>query len=87
MTYPRGASDFFAHPIYKTLALGQMAVDNRRYKILQLVTTGWELADPDRAVNLTRDQCDATLDTLVNLEGINPSKLKVVLNETVIPQQ
>ena len=36
---------------------------------------------------LTRDQCDATLDTLVNLEGINPSKLKVVLNETVIPQQ
>ena len=60
--------------------------DNRRYKILQLVTTGWELADPDRAVNLTRDQCDATLDSLVNLEGINPTKLKVVLNETPLPE-
>ena len=59
--------------------------DTRRYKILQLVTTGWELADPTNAVNLTRDQCDATLDTLVNLEGINPSKLKVVLNETPLP--
>lgn len=64
----------------------KMTEDNRRYKILQLVTTGWELADPDRAVNLTRDQCDATLDSLVNLEGINPTKLKVVLNETPLPE-
>jgi len=59
--------------------------DKRRYKILQLVTTGWELADPVNGVNLDRTQCDATLDTLVNLEGINPAKLKVVLNETQLP--
>ena len=62
-----------------------MVQDNRRYKILQLVTTGWELADPVNGVNLDRGQCDATLESLVNLEGINPSKLKVVLNETPLP--
>ena len=62
-----------------------MVQDNRRYKILQLVTTGGELADPVNGVNLDRGQCDATLESLVNLEGINPSKLKVVLNETPLP--
>ena len=59
--------------------------DNRKYKILQWVTTGWELADPVNAVNLTRGQCDETLDTLVNMEGIPPANLKVVLNETPLP--
>jgi|TARA_B100001996_G_C18447862_1_gene511033 hypothetical protein len=78
----RGVQRFFSEDSKMT----QANEDNRRYKILQLVTTGWELADPDRAVNLTRDQCDATLDSLVNLEGINPTKLKVVLNETPLPE-
>ena len=59
--------------------------DQRKYKILQWVTTGWELADPVNAVNLTREQCDETLDTLVNMEGIPPSNLKVILNESPLP--
>ena len=56
------------------------------YKVLRLVTTGWELAD-DRAQNLTRAQCDEVLNNLVQMEGIAPSSLKAVSNDTVIPEQ
>ena len=57
-----------------------------RYKVLRLVTTGWELAD-DRAQNLTREQCDEVLRNLVQMEGVAPSSLKAVNNDTVIPEQ
>ena len=56
------------------------------YKVLRFVTTGWELAD-DRAQNLTREQCDEVLRNLVQMEGIAPSSLKAVSNDTVIPEQ
>jgi len=56
------------------------------YKVLRLVTTGWELAD-DKAQNLTREQCDEVLNNLVQMEGIAPSSLKAVSNDTVIPEQ
>ena len=56
------------------------------YKVLRLVTTGWELAD-DKAQNLTREQCDEVLNNLVQMEGIAPSSLKAVNNDTVIPEQ
>jgi len=56
------------------------------YKVLRLVTTGWELAD-DRAQNLTKEQCDDVLNNLVQMEGIAPSSLKAVNNDTVIPEQ
>ncbi len=56
------------------------------YKVLRLVTTGWELAD-DRAQNLTRAQCDEVLNNLVQMEGIEPSSLRAVNNDTVIPEQ
>ena len=56
------------------------------YKVLRLVTTGWELAD-DRAQNLTKQQCDDVLNNLVQMEGIAPSSLKAVNNDTIIPEQ
>ena len=56
------------------------------YKVLRFVTTGWELAD-DKAQNLTREQCDEVLNNLVQMEGIAPSSLKAVNNDTVIPEQ
>ena len=60
--------------------------EQKLYKVLRLVTTGWELAD-ERAQNLTKEQCDAVLENLVQMEGIAPSNLKAVNNNTVIPDQ
>ena len=60
--------------------------EQKLYKVLRLVTTGWELAD-ERAQNLTKEQCDAVLQNLVQMEGVAPSSLKAVNNNTVIPEQ
>ena len=48
------------------------------YKVLRLTTEGWTDFDSHNAVNLTKAQCDEVLNTLVQMEGINPSSLKAV---------
>ena len=64
----------------------KIMTDQKLYKVLRLVTTGWELAD-EQAQHLTKEQCDEVLNTLVQMEGIAPSSLKAVNNDTVIPEQ
>ena len=51
---------------------------NRTYKIQRITTEGWTDVDVLTAVNLTKAQCDEVLNTLVQMEGINPSSLKAV---------
>ena len=60
--------------------------DQQLYKVLRLVTTGWELAD-ERAQNLTKAQCDEVLQNFVQIEGVNPGNLRAVPNDLEIPTQ
>ena len=48
-----------------------------RYKILELVTTGYHLID-NRAYNLTKEECDAMLNEFVE-NGQSPNAIKAVL--------
>ena len=50
---------------------------NTTYRILRLTTEGWTLAD-DQAVNLSKEQCDAILQNLVEMEGVPPHQLKAI---------
>ena len=63
---------FFSH---KNMTTPQP--ENTTYKVLRLTTEGWTLVD-STAQNLTKAQCDEVLNTLVQMEGINPSSLKAV---------
>ena len=67
-----GESDDFLH---KTMTTPQP--ENTTYKVMRLTTEGWTLVD-STAQNLTKAQCDEVLNTLVQMEGINPSSLKAV---------
>ena len=49
----------------------------KRYKILELVTTGYHLID-NRAYNLTKEECDAMLNEFVE-KGQSPNAIKAVL--------
>jgi|TARA_B100000287_G_C20320237_1_gene657490 hypothetical protein len=51
--------------------------EEKRYKILELVTTGYHLIE-NRAYNLTREECDALINEYVG-NGQNPNSLKAVL--------
>ena len=51
--------------------------DNTTYKVVRLTTEGWTLAD-DQAQHLTKQQCDAILQNLVEYEGVPPHQLKAV---------
>ena len=51
--------------------------EEKRYKILELVTTGYHLID-NRAYNLTKEQCDAMLNEIVE-NGQSPNAIKAVL--------
>ena len=55
-------------------------MEEQTYRILTLATTGWELIDEDRAVNLTKQQCDEMLQHFVQVEGYNPNELRAVKN-------
>tara|TARA_R100001594_G_scaffold22560_1_gene43771 strand:- start:605 stop:826 length:222 start_codon:yes stop_codon:yes gene_type:complete len=50
--------------------------EEKRYKILELVTTGYHLIE-NRAYNLTREQCDALINEYVG-NGQNPTAIKAV---------
>ena len=49
--------------------------DERRYKIQELVTTGWEDMAEDDSFNLTREECSARLKLYVEA-GIAPNRLR-----------
>ena len=52
--------------------------DNRRFKIVEIDTTGWNPIP--EAENLTKEQCDSKLNEYIK-NGVTPSTLKVVLND------
>ena len=51
--------------------------EEKRYKILELVTTGYHLID-NRAYNLTKEECDVMLNEFVE-NGQSPTAIKAVL--------
>ena len=53
--------------------------DDKRYKILERITTGWHLI-ANNADDLTKEDCDRMLQDLVN-QGQNPGDLKAVLQD------
>ena len=55
-----------------------MTEETRRYKILQLDTTGWVVPDDRVDVNLTREQCNARLRWYLD-QGISPDRIKAGL--------
>lgn len=50
--------------------------EEKRYKILELITTGWNLID-SQSCNLTKEECDIKLNEFVT-NGQNPDSLKAV---------
>ena len=64
--------------------------EEKRYKILELVTTGYHLID-NRAYNLTKEQCDRLINEYIE-NGQSPNSIKAVLvndprYKDEIPQQ
>tara|TARA_S200000501_G_scaffold112873_1_gene106119 strand:- start:366 stop:587 length:222 start_codon:yes stop_codon:yes gene_type:complete len=51
--------------------------EEKRYKILELVTTGYHLIS-NRAYNLTREQCDVMINEFIE-NGQTPTAIKAVL--------
>ena len=51
--------------------------EEKRYKILELVTTGYHLIS-NRAYNLTREQCDVMINEFIE-NGQSPTAIKAVL--------
>tara|TARA_R100001463_G_scaffold86429_1_gene141312 strand:- start:55 stop:276 length:222 start_codon:yes stop_codon:yes gene_type:complete len=51
--------------------------EEKRYKILELVTTGYHLIS-NRAYNLTKEECDVMLNEFVE-NGQSPNAIKAVL--------
>ena len=55
-----------------------MTEETRRYKVLQLDTTGWEVPDDKVDVNLTREECNGRIRWYLD-QGISPDRLKAGL--------
>ena len=51
--------------------------EEKRYKILELVTTGYHLID-NRAYNLTKDDCNVMINRYIE-NGQSPNAIKAVL--------
>ena len=52
-----------------------MTEETRRYKVLQLDTTGWEVPDDRVDINLTREECNSRIRWYLD-QGISPDRLK-----------
>ena len=52
-----------------------MTEETRRYKVLQLDTTGWEVPDDRVDLNLTREECNDRIRWYLD-QGISPDRLK-----------
>ena len=60
--------------------------EEKRYKILELSTSGWFLIE-NRAQNLTREECDASLKEYQR-QGTAPERLMAVLqNDSRYPDE
>ena len=64
--------------LYKSHKKRTMA-DDKRWKILERVTTGWHLI-ANNADELTKEECNKMLQELVD-QGQNPGDLKAVLQD------
>ena len=53
--------------------------EEKRYKILELVTTGYHLID-NRAYNLTKEECDVMINEFIG-NGQSPNAIKAVVVE------
>ena len=51
----------------------------RRYRVEELTTQGWELADYN-TVNLTREDANRTLQNLLN-DGLSPDRIRAVIDD------
>ena len=65
-------------PLYQSHKENTMA-DEKKYKILERVTTGWHLIS-NNADELTKTECDRMLKELVD-QGQNPGDLKAVAQD------
>ena len=65
-------------PLYQSHKKRTMA-DDKRWKILERVTTGWHLI-ANNADELTKEECDRMLKELVD-QGQNPGDLKAVVQD------
>ena len=65
-------------PLYQSHKEKTMA-DDKKYKILERITTGWHLI-ANNADDLTKEDCDRMLKDLVD-QGQNPGDLKAVLQD------
>ena len=65
-------------PLYQSHKKRTMA-DDKKYKILERITTGWVLIAAD-ADELSKEDCDRKLQELVN-QGQNPGDLKAVTQD------
>ena len=57
----------------------EIMADDKKYKILERITTGWHLI-ANNADELTKEDCDRKLQEYVD-SGQNPGDLKAVLQE------
>ena len=51
----------------------------RRYRVEELTTQGWELADLDTK-NLTREDAKRTMQNLLN-DGLSPERIRAVIDD------
>lgn len=51
----------------------------RRYRVEELTTQGWELADYN-TVNLTREDAKRTMQNLLN-DGLSPERIRAVIDD------
>lgn len=51
----------------------------RRYRVEELTTQGWELADYN-TVNLTREDANRALQNLLN-DGLSPDRIRAVIDD------
>ena len=65
-------------PLYQSHKEKTMA-DDKKYKILERITTGWHLI-ANNADELTKEDCDRKLQEYVD-SGQNPGDLKAVLQD------
>ena len=77
MTYNTHSNEWRKRRFFSHKNMTTPQPENTTYKVLRLTTEGWTLVD-STAQNLTKAQCDEVLNTLVQMEGINPSSLKAV---------
>lgn len=63
----------------KTPEVQLQPAPERRYRVEELTTQGWELADHN-TVNLSREDANRTLQNLLN-DGLSPDRIRAVIDD------